>query len=126
VRFPLRNVDVDSAIAALNLKRTTAADFITEPRAVPGRPGVFRSVDSEYFRVEHLRPTRGVPVAVPRELPHSLHVLAGEVTVATEGGRNVGALARGESALVPIGVGAYVIRTETSADVVKASVSLES
>jgi mannose-6-phosphate isomerase class I len=126
VRFPLRNVDVDSAIAALNLKRTTAADFITEPRAVPGRPGVFRSVDSEYFRVEHLRPTRGVPVAVPRELPHSLHVIAGEVTVVAEDGRNVGTLARGESALVPLGVGAYLIRTGNSAELVKASVPLES
>jgi mannose-6-phosphate isomerase class I len=126
VRFPLRNVDVDSAIAALNLKRTTAADFITEPRAVPGRPGVFRSVDSEYFRVEHLRPTRGIPVAVPRELPHSLHVIAGEVTVVAEDGRNVGTLARGESALVPLGVGAYLIRTGNSAELVKASVPLES
>ena len=126
VRFPLRNVDVGAAIAALNLKRTIAADFIAEPRAVPGRPGVYRSVDSEYFRVEHLRPTRGAPVTVPRELPHSLHVIAGEVTVAAGDGRNVGALARGESALVPIGVGAYVIRTETSAELVKASVPLES
>jgi mannose-6-phosphate isomerase class I len=126
VRFPLRKVDVGAAIAALNLKGTLAADFIVEPRAVPGRPGVYRSVDSEYFRVEHLRPTRVVPVMVPRELPHSLHVIAGEVTVVADDGRNVGALARGESALVPIGVGAYVIRTETSAELVKASVPLES
>jgi hypothetical protein len=126
VRFPLRNVDVGAAIAALNLKGTTAADFIAEPRAVPGRPGVYRSVDSEYFRVEHLRPTRGVPVSVPRELPHSLHVVAGEVAVVTADGRNIGTLARGESALVPIGVGAYAIRTETSAEIIKASLPLES
>ena len=121
VRFPLRNVDVDAAIAALNLKGTTAADFIVEPRAVPRRPGVYRSVDSAYFRVEHLRPTRDVAVTVPRELPHSLHVIAGEVVVAAESGRNIGALGRGESALVPIGVGAYVIRTPASAEIVKAS-----
>ena len=126
VRFPLRNVDVDAAIAALSLKGTTAADFIAEPRAVRGRSGVFRSVDSEYFRVEHLRPTRRIPVAVPRELPHSLHVIAGEAIVVAEDGRKIGALARGESALVPIGVGAYAIRTETSAELVKASLPLES
>jgi mannose-6-phosphate isomerase class I len=126
VRFPLRNVDVGAAINALNLKRTIAADFIVEPRALPGRPGVYRSVDSEYFRVEHLRPTRGAPVTVPRELPHSLHAIAGEVTVITEEGRDVGRLARGESALVPVGVGAYVIRTQTSAELVKASVPIES
>jgi hypothetical protein len=126
VRFPLRSVDVDAALAALNLKRTTAADFIVEPRAVPGRPGVYRSVDSAYFRVEHLRPTRSAAVAVPRELPHSLHVIAGDVVVATEGGRDIGTLARGESALVPIGVGAYVVKTPTAAEIVKASVPLES
>jgi mannose-6-phosphate isomerase class I len=126
VRFPLRNVDVGAAINALNLKRTIAADFIVEPRALPGRPGVYRSVDSEYFRVEHLRPTRGAPVTVPLESPHSLHAIAGEVTVITEEGRDVGRLARGESALVPVGVGAYVIRTQTSAELVKASVPIES
>jgi hypothetical protein len=126
VRFPLRDVDVDAAIAALNLKGTIAADFVVEPQAVPGRPGVYRSVDSEYFRVEHLRPTRGAPVTVPLESPHSLHAIAGEVTVITEEGRDVGRLARGESALVPVGVGAYVIRTQTSAELVKASVPIES
>jgi hypothetical protein len=126
VRFRLRNVDVGAAINALNLKRTIAADFIVEPRALPGRPGVYRSVDSEYFRVEHLRPTRGAPVTVPLESPHSLHAIAGEVTVITEEGRDVGRLARGESALVPVGVGAYVIRTQTSAELVKASVPIES
>jgi hypothetical protein len=126
VRFPLRTVDVDAAIAALSLKGTRGADFIAEPRAVPGRPGVYRSVDSEYFRVEHLRPTPRVPVAVPRELPHSLHVISGDVVVAGADGRPIRALVRGESALVPIGVGAYVISTETSAEVVKASLPLES
>jgi hypothetical protein len=83
-------------------------------------------VDSEYFRVEHLRPARLAPVTVPRELPHSLHVIAGDVAVVAEDGRDVGALSRGESALVPIGVGAYAIRTETSAELVKASLPLES
>ena len=126
VRFPLRNVDVDAAIAALNLRGTTAADFIVEPQAVRGRPGVYRSVDSRYFRVEHLRPTRDVAVTVPSEPPHSLHVISGEIDVAAEDGRNIGALARGDSALVPIGVGAYVIRTSTAAEIVKASLPLES
>jgi uncharacterized cupin superfamily protein len=59
-------------------------------------------------------------------LPHSLHVIAGEVVVVAEDGRKVGALARGESALVPNEVGAYAIRTETTAELVKASLPLES
>jgi hypothetical protein len=126
VRFPMRNVDVDAGIATLSLRGTVGADFVAEPQAVPGRPGVFCSVDSAYFRVEHLRPTRLVPVTVPREPPHSLHVVAGEIVVVADDGRDIGALARGESALVPIGVGAYGIRTETSAEIVKASLPLKS
>jgi hypothetical protein len=124
VRFPLRNVDVDAGIAALSLRRTVGADFVAEPEAVPGRPGVYCSVDSRYFRVEHLRPTRRGPVTVPREPPHSLHVVAGEIAAVAADGRDIGALARGDSALVPIGVGAYSIRTETSAEIVKASLPL--
>jgi hypothetical protein len=121
VRFPVREVDVDAAIAALNLRRTSAADFVVEPRAVPGRTGVYCSVDSPVFRVEHLRPEAEAPVAVPAEAPHSLHVLAGEVIVVADDERLVGRLARGDSALVPIGVGGYAVHTDTSADIVKAS-----
>jgi hypothetical protein len=121
VRFPVREVEVDAAIAALNLRRTSAADFVVEPRAVPGRTGVYCSVDSPVFRVEHLRPEAEAPVAVPAEAPHSLHVLAGEVIVVADDERLVGRLARGDSALVPIGVGGYAVHTDTSADIVKAS-----
>jgi Phosphomannose isomerase type I len=121
VRFPVREVNVDAAIAAMNLRRTSAADFVVEPRAVAGRAGVYCSVDSPVFRVEHLRPHAQAPVAVPAEAPHSLHVLAGEVMVVADGERLVGHLARGHSALVPIGVGGYAVHTDASADVVKAS-----
>jgi mannose-6-phosphate isomerase class I len=126
VRFPIRDVDIDAAIAALNLRRTSAAEFVVEPRPVPGRPGVYCSVDSRYFRVEHLRPTAQAGVAVPSEPPHSLHVIAGEVTVAAAGSRIVGTLGRGDSALVPVGVGAYEMHTEAAAEVVKASLPIES
>lgn len=121
VRFPVREVDVDTAIAALNLRRTSAADFVVEPRAVPGRTGVYCSVDSPVFRVEHLRPHAQASVAVPAEAPHSLHVLAGDVAVVGADGHLLGNLARGDSALVPIGVGGYAVHTDTSADIVKAS-----
>ena len=54
-RFPLRDIDIDATLEALNLTATEPAEFIVEPKLV--RPGVRRSVDSEYFRLEHLEPT---------------------------------------------------------------------
>lgn len=107
VRFPLREVDTAAAIAALNLKRTNAADFVVHPRPVPGRPGVTRSVESADYALEHFAPTALVAVDVPAAPPHSLHVLAGAVTVYATDGAVVGRLARGDAAIVTIGVGAY-------------------
>src|SRR5690606_26567170 len=86
VRFPLRAVDAEAAVGALNLRGTRPEEFIVEPRAVPGRAGVFCSVDGEFFRIEHLRPLPGRPVAVPAEQPHCLHLLAGAVSLETEQG----------------------------------------
>ncbi len=112
VRFPLRDVDVAAAIAALNLKHTDPAEFVAERRAIPGRPGVTCSVDSEDYRLEHLEPTALAAVDVPASEPHSLHALAGAVTVYASDGTVVGRLARGDSALVPIGVGAYRVAAD--------------
>lgn len=122
VRFPLREVDVDAALDAMNLSGTEAAEFIAAPAPVPGRPGTFVSVDSQYFRVEHLRPTLELTVDVPAEPPHCLHALGGRAVVHGSRGESIGSLARGESALMPVGVGAYSIATDAEgAEIVKAS-----
>jgi hypothetical protein len=105
VRFPLRDVDTAAALMALNLTKTSAGDFIVERK--PVRPGVERSVDSHDFRLEHLAPTALTSIDVPAAGPHTLHVLAGAVGVYAADGELLGRLARGVSALVPIGVGAY-------------------
>ncbi len=110
VRFPVREIDIDAALGALNLTATTAEDFMVAPELVPGRAGVLCSVDSPSFRVEHLRPG-GEPeqgVSVAAEPPHCLHVLRGTAEFRRPNGEAIGTLSRGESALVPIGVGAYV------------------
>lgn len=112
VRFPLREIDVAAALDALNLSRTEPHEFIVEPRAIARRPGVAVSIDTGHFRLEHLTPTAAVAVDVPAEPPHTLHVLAGRVTLRAASGRELGQLARGESALVPIGVGAYSVTAE--------------
>ncbi len=122
VRFPVRRVDVDAALDAMNLSRTEPAEFLVTPTPVAGRPGTLVSVDSESYRVEHLRPTPALTVDVPAEPPHCLHALGGRVVVQRADGVEIGRLARGESALVPIGVGAYSIRTDTeTVEIVKAS-----
>ena len=114
VRFPLRDIDIAGAIAALNLRRTVPADFIVEPRSLAGRPGCKVSVDSEYFRLEHLAPARGRAIDVPAEQPHSLHALGGTVSVRSVAGEVLGELSRGESALVPAAVGAYRVTADTA------------
>jgi hypothetical protein len=110
VRFPLRGIDVDAAIEALNLRATRPEDFIVAPALV--RPGVRRSVDCEYFRLEHLEPKPGLIVDVPATAPHCLHALAGRAVVRRRGGAELGVLERGESAFVPAGVGAYSVAAE--------------
>ena len=118
VRFPLRDIDVDAALGALNLGATRPEEFVVAP--TPVRPGVYRSVDCDYFRLEHLKPTKRRPVDVPAAAPHSLHALAGSVRVRNAAGVEVGVLARGESALVPAGVGAYrVAAVATPAEIVR-------
>jgi hypothetical protein len=120
VRFPVRSVDAAAAIAALNLERTLPAEFIVE--RIPVRPGVDRSVDADY-RLEHLDPTALISIDVPAALPHSLHVLDGAVTVYATDGAVAGRLARGESAIVPIGVGSYRIAADREpASVLKAEI----
>jgi len=57
---------------------------------------------------------------VPASTPHSLHALAGKVGVCGPDGRALGNLERGESALVPVGVGAYrVVADDEPAALVK-------
>lgn len=112
VRFPLRNIDVEAALSALNLKATAPADFIVEPKLV--RPGVRQSVDCEYFRLEHLEPKPTLAVNVPASAPHALHALAGSARLERSDGRGLGRLERGESALVPAGVGAYRVSADDS------------
>ena len=120
VRFPVREVDAAAAIAALNLERTDPAEFVVARVPVAGRRGVSLSVDSSEYRLEHLEPTAVASIDVPSSAPHSLHVLTGAVTVYATDGAVVGRLARGDSALVPIGVGAYrVVADVEPAEVLK-------
>lgn len=119
VRFPRRDVDVAAALAALNLRATRPEEFIVDRLPVAGRPGAFVSVDSKSFRIEHLTPEPGRPVAAPAAGPHTLHCIAGALRVADERDRVVGVLEQGESALVPAHFGDYRVTSESTAELVR-------
>ena len=113
---------MEAAIGALNLQATTIDEYIVSPMPVAGRAGVFCSVDSAAFRVEHLRPGLLGTVEIAEEPPHCLLAIRGNASVVARDGRVVGDLQQGESAVVPIGVGGY--RVESSIDdteIIKAS-----
>lgn len=107
VRFPLREIDVRAAIESLNPLAVDPAELIVTPRPLPERTGVFVSAQGDGYALEHLRPRGGEHVAVPADGAHTLHCIAGSVELRDATGRALAVLARGESALVPVGVGAY-------------------
>lgn len=118
VRFPLRRIDIGEAIRVLNLKRVDPDELIA--RYEPIGPAALRSVRDPSYEIEHLRPTsRGAADVAPQDA-HCLHCIAGRVEIEGSGGRRLGSLDRGESALVPIGAGGYIVRAaEEPAEVVK-------
>jgi mannose-6-phosphate isomerase class I len=111
-RFPLRPIDVDKTLDALNLRATRPADFIVPPRPLAGCPGVFRSVQSEWFVVDHLRPRPEAEVGLPAGTPmHMLHAVRGSVELRTANDRTLASLTRGQSALIPVTIGSYRLAT---------------
>jgi mannose-6-phosphate isomerase class I len=94
VRFPLRPVDVERALAAMDFQPTTAADYEVTPQPVGA--GIARSVEDAAFVVDHLRPAPLVEL-IPTGV-QTLHALAGTVFVVADDADVE--LRRGESALV--------------------------
>ena len=124
VRFPLRPIDVDKTLDALNLRATRPADFIVTPRPLAGCPGVFRSVQSEWFVVDHLRPRPEAEVGLPAGTSmHTLHAVRGTVELRTSDDRTLALLTRGQSALIPVTIGSYRLATaDGDAEVVMVTV----
>lgn len=103
VRYPMREVDVSAALNVLNLEATNAEEFIA--RRQPGNfSGHSISVDSPFFRIEHIEVQAGTSFEFASTDPHCLHVLTGAVEIVTNGETNAIELQSGESAFVPFGV----------------------
>jgi mannose-6-phosphate isomerase class I len=124
VRFPLRPIDVDKTLDALNLQATRPTDFIITPRPLAASPGVFRSVQSKWFVIDHLRPRPTAEVRLPAETPmHTLHALRGTVVLRTSDDRAPASLTGGQSALIPASMGSYGLATaDDDAEVVMVTI----
>ncbi|MFO7562453.1 MAG: hypothetical protein R6X02_07405 [Enhygromyxa sp.] len=126
VRFPLRELSITAAFEAMNCAASRAEDFIIEPRAIAGRPGVFRSVECPAFVVDHLRPRPGLAVAVATEgLPSTLHAIAGSVRLYGPDDRDWGTLSAGRSLLLPAQVASLRVEAlTTDAELVQVTIPL--
>ena len=124
VRFPLRPIDVDKTLGALSLRATRPSDFTVTPRPLAGRPGIFRSIQGEWFVVDHLRPRPEADVWLPTGSPmHTLHAVRGTVELRTADSGTLVRLTRGESALIPVSVGSYrLTTTDGDAEVVMVTI----
>ncbi|NVB40628.1 hypothetical protein G6O69_22510 [Pseudenhygromyxa sp. WMMC2535] len=118
LRFPMRELAIEQAISTMNLEASDPADFVVAPRAIPGRPGAWRSIACPAFVVEHLRPTPSQRVAVARpDSVSTLHVLRGRVAVVLEGESEPwGSAGAGESLLLPAQLGAAMLCFEAGGD----------
>ena len=105
VRFPLRDIDIDAALDALNLKATRAADFVVEPKLVRPACAAPSTATTSGSSISSRRLTFAIDVPPPPRIAcMRCEAACGScVTMASE----LGTLERGESAFVPLHVGAY-------------------
>jgi hypothetical protein len=102
LRFPIREIAIDDALATMTCAASSPEQFRVAPRSLPERPGVRRSVESPAFIVDHLQPTPHQPIELhAANLPSTLHALRGEIDLHDREGRSLGRLRAGESLLLP-------------------------
>jgi hypothetical protein len=113
VRFPLRELDIERAIGALNLAATHPDEFIAGDLATT-RCGEARTlVTCDTFSVLHLAPEVTADLRLDTEdYPITLHGIAGRVRVSSDADDRTIVLARGESALLPAALGQCRFRAE--------------
>ncbi len=114
VRFPLRELAITQAFEAMTTRASRPEDFIVEPRAIPDRPGVLRSVECPAFCVDHLRPSPGVAVTAATDgLPTTLHAISGTARLWGPDERDWGLIRAGQSMLLPARLASLRIEAAT-------------
>jgi quercetin dioxygenase-like cupin family protein len=99
----MRNIDIAASLDVLNLGATYPEEFICQRQALQGDWHTI-SVDSQFFRIEHIEVAVGKVFQIAADDAHCLHVLRGSVEIATNDAHNEHVLKQGESAFVPFGV----------------------
>jgi hypothetical protein len=114
VRFPIRELAIEEAFAAVNVAPTRPESFVVGRRPLAGRPGVTRSVECPAFIVDHLRPSPGVAVwATTEGDPTTLHGIRGTTRLFGPDDVDWGLLRAGESLLLPAGVRSLRLEAQT-------------
>jgi phosphomannomutase len=112
-RFPRRRLDLEAALAALPLSASPAGFFEIEPQ--PRAPGVFRSLATPLFVLDHLRPGTVASLAMPALAGAStLHALRGFAQLYDTRGQLLQELMPGDTLLVPAGL-ATTLRSQIRA-----------
>lgn len=115
VRFPLRALDIERAIGALNLAATRPEEFLAGDLATTRCGEARLLVTCDAFSVLHLAPEVTVDLRLDTEdQPITLHGIAGRVRVSSDADDGTVVLARGESALLPAALGRCRFRAETT------------
>jgi len=120
VRFPIREIDIDQTLTTLHLGATNPTEFERTAEALPGSPGVFRSVAGDCFVVDHIRPAKNTPVSIAGGHFHTLHAIKGSVTIVDNRG-NTTQIDRGASAIAPATLDKYRVESDETAELIKVS-----
>ena len=125
VRFPIRPVDVDVTLRAVNPKATRPEDFIVSPEPLDSHPGVTRSVEDDAFTIHHLHPRPWIDVRPPVVGQwHTLHCIQGDVGIEIDDNSATTPLRRGQSALIPVAMESYKLTANCdNAEVIFVTVS---
>ena len=111
-RFPLRTLDIERAIGALNLAATRPEEFIAGDLSETALGTMRPLLACPSFSALHLAAERERDLMLDTEnVPVTLHGIAGQVRVS--GGGDTVLLGRGESALLPAALGECRIRAAT-------------
>jgi mannose-6-phosphate isomerase class I len=110
-RFPLRSIDIDASLRALNSKGTSPDEFIVKPHLL--RKGIERLVDCHAYSIERLTVEKGQAIKQNADRnPHILIAIEGTIDFVGGTGQPIGSLSRGESGLMPVRVKDYLCTTK--------------
>jgi phosphomannomutase len=119
VRFPMREIALDDAVATLDFAQTRPDEFRVQRRSrdgqtPEGQAHVMRSIEDPAFVVDHLLPPAEGLEQQTDGRAHTLHCIAGAATLCSSRGDVLAELGRGESALIPAGLSRYRVHPKES------------